>query len=171
MNDQPVADAGPDQNGIIGGVLTFDGSGSSDEEGPLTSYFWDFGDGNNAIGAIVTHKYSIAGNFTVTLAITDSGGLTVQDSASILIAVSDMVDIIKAIYQNGKKQLIFEARSSKGGEAILTVIGYSVMTYDSKKDLYKLILENIGANPVTVTVSSSLGGVDTAKVNGKVDKK
>ena len=64
-----------------------------------------------------------------------------------------------------------EATSSKGGEAILTVIGYSVMTYDSKKDLYKLILENIGANPVTVTVSSSLGGVDTAKVNGKVDKK
>ena len=41
-----------------------------------TSYFWNFGDGNTQSGAdsIVTHQYNNAGNYSVKLVVTGSGG-------------------------------------------------------------------------------------------------
>jgi hypothetical protein len=38
------------------------------------------------------------------------------------------------------------------------------MTYDSRKNLYKLALQTVGSNLETVTVISSLGGTSTATV-------
>lgn len=41
-NTAPVADAGPDQTASTGFPVTLDGSGSSDADGPLTTYSWSF---------------------------------------------------------------------------------------------------------------------------------
>ena len=51
VNDPPVADAGPDQTGILNEAVTLDGSGSYDVDGTITDYVWDFGDGNTGTGA------------------------------------------------------------------------------------------------------------------------
>ena len=56
-------------------LVTFDASASMPNGGEIVSYEWDFGDGNYASGKIVTHQYSFAGNYTVTLNVTDSEGL------------------------------------------------------------------------------------------------
>ena len=54
---------------------TFDGSGSSDTDGTIASYFWIFGDGGgSAFGQTVTHSYNAAGPFTATLSVTDNRG-------------------------------------------------------------------------------------------------
>ncbi len=53
--------------------LTFDGSRSSDPNGPIGSYTWDFGDGINAFGSIVTHAYSKPGNYFTTLTVVGAG--------------------------------------------------------------------------------------------------
>jgi len=50
----------------------FDASVSSDPDGSLGSYSWDFGDGENGSGITPTHRYSAAGNYTVTLIVTDN---------------------------------------------------------------------------------------------------
>lgn len=75
----PIAD--------INYTVTFDGSFSSAEgyNDTITSYVWDFGDGQNSTGKTVTHKYANFGNYTVTLNVTDSGGLWNTTSKSILI--------------------------------------------------------------------------------------
>lgn len=83
-------------------------------------------------------------------------------SGTTLLAV-DVVDITKAAYNKGIKQLTVEARSSSGGKAILTVTGYGEMIYDPVKNLYKFV-KNVTAKPGTVTVFSSFGGTDTEKV-------
>lgn len=56
-------------------LVTFNASASMPVGGEIVSYEWDFGDGNHASGKVVTHRYSTAGTFTVTLNATDSEGL------------------------------------------------------------------------------------------------
>jgi PKD repeat protein len=55
-------------------------STATDAEGNITSYAWDFGDGNVGAGASVSHTYAAAGTYTVTHTVTDAGGLS--DSAA-----------------------------------------------------------------------------------------
>ena len=56
-----------------GHSAAFDASGSSDPNGTITSYRWDFGDGQTSTRSTPTasHTYAIAGLVTVTLTITD----------------------------------------------------------------------------------------------------
>lgn len=57
-----------------GGIFTFDASASSDSDGSIVQYMWDFGDGATASGINISHSYSQTGKYPVTLTITDSGG-------------------------------------------------------------------------------------------------
>ena len=82
-NQPPIADAGPDQSGYVDDTFTFDGSGCSDPDGSIVSYYWDFDDGSDAYGEIVTHTYTTAGTYIVTLTVTDNGGLTDSDQATV----------------------------------------------------------------------------------------
>jgi PKD repeat protein len=54
----------------------FDASGSSDSDGTITGYGWDFGDRTTATGVIQTHAYAAHGSFPVTLTTTDNRGAT-----------------------------------------------------------------------------------------------
>ena len=54
----------------------FSGLVSFDEDGTISSYSWNFGDGSTASGPMVTHVYTSTGNFTVSLVVTDNDGLT-----------------------------------------------------------------------------------------------
>jgi PKD repeat protein len=62
---------------------SFDGSASTDSDGTITSYVWNLGDGATDSGAIVTHRYSAPGTYTVTLTVTDNGGATGVKSNSV----------------------------------------------------------------------------------------
>ena len=63
---------------LIGQSITFDGSYSSDPDGSVVQYDWDFGDGTLLTdgGATPTHSYANAGRFSVSLVITDDGNNT-----------------------------------------------------------------------------------------------
>jgi PKD repeat protein len=60
----------------VGQEVTFDASGSSDSDGYIVSYTWDFGDGASGDGVTVTHTYNDPGQYKVKLIVTDDGGLT-----------------------------------------------------------------------------------------------
>lgn len=63
----------------------FDASKSSDPEGKLTGYAWDFGDGTTANTAITDHSYSAPGEYTVTLTVTDDTGQTHQATQQVVV--------------------------------------------------------------------------------------
>jgi len=53
-------------------VIHFDASDSSDPDGSIVSYFWNFGDGTNMSGVVVDHAYADDGIYLVTLTVTDN---------------------------------------------------------------------------------------------------
>ncbi|WP_405059000.1 S8 family serine peptidase [Kribbella sp. NBC_01505] len=55
---------------------TFDGSASTDPDGSIASYAWEFGDSQTGTGATPSHTYGSAGAYTVKLTVTDNAGKT-----------------------------------------------------------------------------------------------
>jgi PKD repeat protein len=63
-----------------GRMASFDASGSSDPDGLVTAYHWDFGDGQTQDTArpATSHTFATSGPKTVTLTVTDDSGSTGQ---------------------------------------------------------------------------------------------
>lgn len=57
-------------------AVDFDGSASSDLDGTIVSYDWDFGDGGTATGATASHSYVTPGVYVAQLTVTDNHGRT-----------------------------------------------------------------------------------------------
>jgi PKD repeat protein len=89
----PIADAGPDQDVYIYDVVFFDGSGSKNPYGQITSYSWDFGDGARASGKKVSHSYTSVGVFTVKITVKDNFQLTDTDTLIITVSMPTIEEI------------------------------------------------------------------------------
>jgi PKD repeat protein len=75
---------------LTGEVVSFDGSASSDPEGPISNYAWDL-DGNGSFGSdtgtspTASHSYTSAGAVTVRLRVTDAAGASHETSRTLTI--------------------------------------------------------------------------------------
>jgi nitrous oxidase accessory protein NosD len=70
----------------VGVLVPFDGSRSSDPDGSLSGFAWDFGDGGMGTGPIASHAFAAEGTYTVTLEVTDERRAT--DSVSVEVTVA-----------------------------------------------------------------------------------
>lgn len=72
------------ENGLS---VTTDGSGSSDPDGSISSYAWNFGDGSTAVGATpATHSYAAAGTYQISLKVTDDQGSSATVNRSVTVS-------------------------------------------------------------------------------------
>jgi LysM repeat protein/outer membrane biosynthesis protein TonB len=87
-NTPPIANAGDPATAMMGkglAFVTFDGSGSSDADGTIDSYEWDFGDGEADSGQSVTHGYSSTGVFEATLTVIDNCGAAAEAKVQVTV--------------------------------------------------------------------------------------
>jgi hypothetical protein len=82
INAPPICDAGGPYAADVNEPLTFDGTGSSDTDGSIVSYAWQFGDGATGSGATTTHSYALADTFSVELCVMDDNGAQACDSTT-----------------------------------------------------------------------------------------
>ncbi len=73
-------------------TVQFDAALSSDVDGEIAVYAWDFGDGTSGSGETISHMFTSTAttNFTVTLTVTDNSGST----ASTSLVITTMVPVV-----------------------------------------------------------------------------
>ena len=74
INRSPLAVAGANREVCAGDVVVFDGSASSDPDGGLLRYRWDFGDDSGADLVNPTKTYDEGAVYPVTLTVQDESG-------------------------------------------------------------------------------------------------
>jgi len=84
-NNPPTASFTHTTNGL---TASFNGTGSSDSDGTISSYAWTFGDGTSASGATVSRTYAMAGTYSVQLKVTDDDGATGTVTKSVTVAAA-----------------------------------------------------------------------------------
>ena len=75
-NQAPVASLEATYGGVgqqvkVNSIAFFDGGASSDPDGDVLEFEWDFGDGAKSTLLRPNHEYTSTGNYTVTLTVTD----------------------------------------------------------------------------------------------------
>ena len=106
---------------ITGDTVEVDGSASTDSDGQVVSYDWDFGDGEVSTGAKATHRYAAGGTYTVTLTVVDDGGLTGVSSAEVAVQGPNQAPI--ALFESsadGDFRVAFDASGSSDADGSIT---------------------------------------------------
>lgn len=104
--------------------VAFDASSSSDPDGSIVSYWWDFGDGTQGGGAVVSHRYTNPGGYRATLAVTDDDGAV---SAYDLIISANTPDV------TGDQALV-QITNTATGANLLTASGVVVGDISVNRD-------------------------------------
>ncbi len=85
-NQSPVAKmTATPSTGVAPLTVAFSGSQSTDSDGTIASYAWDFGDGSAGSGVSASHVYATAGTFISKLTVTDNGGKTSSTTTNIIV--------------------------------------------------------------------------------------
>ena len=87
-NSPPSAIITTSANAEVGVPLDLDGANSTDLDGYISSYLWDFGDGTTATVSQPNHIYSMAGTYTITLQVTDNIGAISNTTTTVTITSS-----------------------------------------------------------------------------------
>ncbi len=85
INTRPIANAGDDVDLCLQHNqdynVSFNGSGTVDEDSDSLTYRWDFGDGSGDDGVNVTHVYQNKGAYVATLFVDDASGSACSSSS------------------------------------------------------------------------------------------
>jgi PKD repeat protein len=93
-NSPPTANAGGPYSGSTNVPLAMNGTGSSDPDaGQTLTYDWNFGDGNTGTGVTPSHTYIHAGNYIVSLTVTDNGSPVLNATTTTSASIVDFVPI------------------------------------------------------------------------------
>lgn len=123
INEQPIAEAGPDKKTCVGEEVVFTGNSSYDSDGSITKYMWDFGDGSKAEGINVSHVYTRPGKYTVKLSVEDNSGTTCGTAVdNLMINVSEKPEAVAGgDVSTCNLNLTFDGSASKGPEDVALI--------------------------------------------------
>ncbi|HUW84191.1 MAG TPA: PKD domain-containing protein [Phycisphaerae bacterium] len=155
-NQLPTACLGAEPaTGTAALEVTFDARCSTDTDGVISSWLWDFGDGVSTAGAEVTHTYSDPGEYTATLTVIDDDGG--RDQAEVVVHVNGAptAELVMSLdYDVAPTVVHFSAANSSDADGQIT--HYSWQFGDGSTEE--------GPDKVTVDHTYTAGGVYLARL-------
>ncbi|MEL6484943.1 MAG: PKD domain-containing protein, partial [Bacteroidota bacterium] len=158
-----VADATP-ENGESPLEVAFSGSSSTDDIS-IISYEWDFGDSNTASIANPTHIYTIPGDYTAILTVTDNEGAQDTDEVTISVVAPNQPPIAVAdatpVSGNIPLEVVFNSDGSSDDNAIVSYFWDFDDGNTSTEANPTHIYTQLGTFTATLTVTDA-GGLDNS---------
>ncbi|WP_167133598.1 PKD domain-containing protein, partial [Arthrobacter sedimenti] len=139
-----------------------DGTGSTDVDGTIRTYGWDFGDGSTGSGAIADHRYAASGSYNVTLTVTDDRGLTGTFASTV--NVTKVNQSPTPGFQVTTRDLLVQVDGSEAKDADGTITGYAWTFGDgavASGRTAQHAYASAGSYDVTLTVTDSDGASAT----------
>ncbi len=146
----PTANYVPDQapvpvftSNCSGDTCTFDASGSSDPDGSVAQYLWDFGDLGAGTGVGVgsgefpTHQYGSTNTFTVMLTVIDDQGAAATTTAQVQATSTNQVPVAQFTSNCAGLTCTFDASASYDPDG--TIQGYFWLYGDGS---YAIVMGN-----------------------------
>ena len=149
-------------------TVTLDGSRSSDSDGSISSYNWNFGDGATGSGkATTSHVYQTPGTYTATLIVTDNSGLTDIATQTIQATQAPVTTNMKSVRINVSRKV--KGKSSQCVASVLVnyaeapvnraiVYGYwsGSATADKKQYIFNALNSGVTGNTGLANIASTL---------------
>jgi PKD repeat protein len=166
-NHWPVATAlATPSGGDVPLSVDFSSAGSTDPDGTLTAYSWDFGDGATSAEADPTHFYALGGPYVATLTVTDDDGAATMQELLVQAVEPNIppVAVASSDIDSGPIPLdvIFFATGSYDPDGVVGNIEWTFSdggTYWGSPAYHTFYTE--GTHQVTLTVYDGRGGTGT----------
>lgn len=154
-------------------TVPLDGSASSDPDGAIVRYAWDFGDGQSSALPAPSHIYSAAGTFPVTLTVTDNDGLASSHCLTITVTFPNLppTAVASATPASGTAPLTVTLSAAGSADPDGSIVSYAWSFGDgatgtgaSVQHLYP----SAGTYTARLTVTDNRGATGTAQVTIQV---
>ncbi|CAN5125372.1 hypothetical protein BH09ACT1_BH09ACT1_13530 [soil metagenome] len=134
---------------------TVNGSTSTDPDGTLASYAWNFGDGGTATGITASHTYAAAGSYTITLTVTDDDGATNATINSVTVTAGTATVLASDAFN----------RTVSGGFGTASPSGGAWTGTNTTADLSVTPGDGVFTLPVGATTGAYLGSVSSTSAD------
>ena len=143
--------------------MFFDASTTTDPDGVVVSYSWDFGDGQRATGKTASHTFNQTGTFSVTLTVADGAGRGSSTTKAVTVGAgtTPSVDFTFSPTAPAVAQDITFVATAQSG-----VPGHSITRYDwnfgsggasAQGQIVTKSYDAPGTYTVTLTVTDDIG--------------
>jgi len=144
-------------------IVAFDAESSTDPDGTIVSYAWDFGDGFTTNGVLVRHAYVHSGRFLVVLTVVDNSQTPATASSELTVDVPPMAAFATSLNTAPRGVPIhFDASGSIDSDG--TIVSYAWDFGDGQTATGISVTHEYADNGtfiVRLSVTDNLGAVDS----------
>ncbi|MDQ2678963.1 MAG: PKD domain-containing protein, partial [Actinomycetota bacterium] len=153
-------------------AVAFDGTGSTDADGTIAGYAWDFGGGATSTDPTPSHVFTVAGPHVVSLTVTDDDGATATETTTITVVPNVApVAAASATPTSGKSPLDVAFSSAGSTDPDGAIASYSWAFGDGGTSTAadpNHVYAAAGSYVATLTVTDDSGSTDSTTVSVEV---